>query len=254
MAFSLLLVLHASSALLGDVVSLSSPCSRPIAAKLCKAADESADGDHWVALVPTEPVIAAPSIDEALLTAPDSIQNVLGVPRVAVGGAPIAVGRLRRASTPPKIDCLTCSLAKEDEQHTPMIGLVVDALLCVWAETLARDEASKAAFETLTASSGLSTETALVSRGFRENEEVDLATLALGEGLATHTARLPSALFAANARAEQADLTEFDREHAQSLVDALRALDAPAQSEEMTQGGAGAKRDPWAAPIKGFGL
>ena len=196
-------------------------------------------------------VSPAPSVDEALITAPSSIQGVLGVPRIAVGGAPMAVGRLRRRTAPPMLDCLTCALPKEDAQHAPMIGVICDALLVAWAEWLT-SESNKSAFESLAASAGISTEAVLVSRGFRENDEVDFEALSRGAGLCTHTARLPSALLAATARVARPELTEYDREHAEALMEALRALDAPPM-ESDAQTAKAPKRDPWAAPIKGFG-
>ncbi len=246
-----------ADALLGDQYLICSPCSRSDAAALCKtASSEDAAGDYWVALMPSD---ACPlSVDRASQTAPSSIQAALGVPRVLAGGTPVvAVGRLRRQRSPPTIDRLTCILPKEDEHHAPVMGLVIDALLLAWAEWLERDTSRKAAFETLAACAGLEMDAILVSRGFRENNKVDFATLATGHGLPTHTARLPTALFAAQARAAQAP-TQGDLEHAKAIVRSLRALDAPQLNArdvpgDLSSEGNTSKRDPWAAPIKGFG-
>ena len=244
------LLLARYGALLGDVVTLSSPCSSATAATVCKEALSSSADDYWVAVtnVPTAPKV---DFDAALLTAPASIQGALGVPRMPIGGEPFAVGRLRRHVSPPMIDCLRSSLPKEDKLHADAIGLVIDALLLAWAEWLSREaEASKLCFETLTASSSLACEAVLVQRGFMELDTVDFTAKARGEPLATHSARLPSALLSAKARAAQPG-TEMDQAHLEGLVEALRSLEPPTPSSGAEDDGQPqTKSDPWSG-IKG---
>lgn len=245
-----------SAALMGDMVRLTAPAAFEQIATIPGASKEP---DHnWVAITRTVEPLA---VDPGLLAAPESIQQVLGVPRASVAGTPLATGRLRTASEPPIIDKLTCTLEKEEKLHGAALGLAVDALLLTWAEHLL-NEGCEHTFETLAASSSLFSEEALTSRGFKPIDEPDFTAMARGEPIATHTARLPSALMAAKARAAKVDEPtddsggvswgEMDREYAASLVAALSKL-APPQTEFVTKAPDKPKKDPWAG-IKGFGM
>jgi hypothetical protein len=244
-------------ALLDGNVYITSPCTAATAARLYKGKEPTAPqalqdtrGWHWAALESTEAPVA---VDPALLAAPPSIRRVLDVPDAQPHTQPLAVGRLRCSSSPPMIDCLCTALPKEDPQAQLQAGLVIDALLLVWAEHVAK---SSVDFDALAGSGSLAVEEALRARGFEENPRPDFTALSRGEPLATHVVRLAHVSERAEQRAEDA-LSElqspFAIAHAQSLVDALRRIEskvslvAPVSEEEQT------KRDPWAG-IKGFGM
>lgn len=247
-------------ALLGDQLTLSSPAEAKLARQLLDTVLVEAVPveEHWVALTAVKDSLSV-DMDAALLSAPASIQDVLGVPAAAAmaGSKPLAVGRLRTSTTPPRIDYLLCSLPKEDPLHGEALGLVVDALMLAWAEYLAREDTDACDFEALRSSSSTFAESRLVSRGFVAIAKPDFTALGRGEPILTHAARLPNALLAAKARAAQAELTSLDKQHADRLVAALQALQPPpvplALGNDQEDDEGAASRDPWGG-IKGFGM
>jgi len=251
----------AAAALLGDVATLSSPCPAATAALLYKGKEadaplalQKARGWHWCALELAE-AQPTPTLDPALLEAPASVKKLLDVPdELPRAGAPLAVGRLRCTSTPPMIDCLCCALPKEDPQAAVQLGLVIDALLLVWAEHVIT---STQTFEMLAASSSLAADEALRARGFVASDTTDFTALSRGESLVTHHVRQTLALDAAAARAattlDGRVQSPFDVAHAQSLVDALRNIGSKVDLAGATEEETPKRRDPWAG-IKGFGM
>lgn len=260
-----LVALSPLSALLGDVATIASPCKAATASLLYtgKEAAMESDTDYWVALEPMAGAAPAVSVDNALLSAPPSIKKVLEVPDLILPpGAPLAVGRLRCTASPPIIDCLRCSLPKENKDAKVYLGLVLDSLLLAWSDHVRENACS---FDDLAASGSFAADEALRTRGFAESENVDFTRLGKGESLVTHAARLEGAVEAAQQRAAaasaigQSEVSPFDILHAETIADALRGLDSkvslakPADEAEATPLGFAAKKDPWAG-IKGFGM
>ena len=234
------------SGLLGDVFTLTSPTSRTTAAQLASDVKPNIGHEHWCCVFEA----TSAGVDITSLPTEQPAYMPLGAPRMPLGRKPLAVGRLSREKSPPTVDCLRCSLPKEDETHAVAIGLCLDALLLAWAEHLARTE-TPSQFETLHASSSIATEAILTSRGFVELDNVDFGALGRGETVLTHTARLPNALFGAKARGAKPGLNPLDQEHVAAMVEAFSALEPPAPSERIATTSAPIK-DPWAG-LKGFG-
>jgi len=248
-----------AAALLGDTVTLTSPCTPSVAGALCKVATAANQG-YWVALQPA----LSTEFDPTLLTAPSSIKAVLKVPDEAPrSGAPLAVGRVDWTSqSTPMIDSLHCSLPKEDPQHNEQLGLVIDELLIVWAEHCARH--ATISFDDLAASASLFTREALASRGFVDaSDATDLSALARGASPVTHAMNIARAAKMARERAAVLVAPDapgppslLDIAHATTLTDTLHSLKSKVNLRSPQQAPTKAtaqKRDPWAG-IKGFGM
>lgn len=224
-----------TAALLSQGYSVQSPCKEATATLLGDEktpAVTSTDSHHWVAVFPGLKPVAT-----AMFTLPTAPTNV---------GAPIAVVRLDLKEG--RLDCMRCSIPKEEAEAKEVLGLAVDAAIETWLEHCS---AVPGGFEALTAAATMFSAEVLRTRGFAELDDEDIS---FGQRyIASHRARLPSAIVAYERQASVAE-DVLDKAMAEDLLRRLRAQPAVALTVDKDAAAEEApKRDPW-ANIKGFGM